>query len=101
MSKKTTKYSTTSGFRNSQAPNDSNYPHITKEHIQKELSYSKEETTEEKFSKVEISEVEQINLWRVFNLFIGDRFKEDNKIRDEKKIKEEDRWFDASDVRRI
>ena len=90
MSKKTTKYSTGSGFRTSQI-GDSNYPHITKEHIQKELNYSKEETTEEKFMKVKISEVEDTNLKRVFDLFVGDRKFKDNEFR----------WFDASDVRRI
>ena len=90
-SKKISKNSTGTGFKTSQGPNDSNYPHITKEHIQKELSYSKEETTEEKFSKVVISDVEKENLERVWDLFKGVRGFKDNEME----------WFDATDVRRI
>lgn len=45
----------------------------------------KEETTDEKFLKIKISEVEQRNLWRVFDILCGRRvFKES-----------ESRWFDS------
>lgn len=91
-SKARSKNSTGHNFKASQGPNDSNYPHMTKEHIQKELSYSKEETTEEKFSKVVISDVEQRNVDRVWDLFENNRkYTKDNEIP----------YFDASDVRRI
>ena len=57
----------------------------------------KEETSEEMYMKVHISEVEDSNLKRVFNLFAGLRFPPGEDSQDAHKL----RWFDASDVRRI
>ena len=51
----------------------------------------KEETTDEKFLKVKISEVEERNLWRVFNILCGQRVYKEN----------EGKWFDATDVKRV
>lgn len=57
----------------------------------------KEETSEEKYMKIEISEVENSNLKRVFNLFAGLRFPPDDDSKEDGKL----RWFDSTDVRRI
>ena len=51
----------------------------------------KEETTDEKFMRLKISEVEETNLWRVFEILCGTRVFKEN----------EDKWFDSSDVKRI
>lgn len=51
----------------------------------------KEETTDEKFLKLKISEVEEKNLWRVFDILCGKRSFKENELK----------WFDASDVKRI
>ena len=51
----------------------------------------KEETTDEKFMRLKISEVEETNLWRVFEILCGTRVYKEN----------EDKWFDSSDVKRI
>ena len=56
-----------------------------------EFRFLREETTEEKFMKIEISEVEKKNLWRVFDILCGERiFTED-----------EPKWFKGSDIRRV
>ena len=61
----------------------------------------KEETSEEKFMKVQISEVENSNLNRVFKLFSGKRFPEPKDQKEKEKHKNTLKWFDASDVKRI
>ena len=92
MSKKNqTKYSTGSGFRTSQEGTDSEFPKADKSKPDANSEFKPKMTTDEYFLNVNISEVEETNLSRVFNLFVGDRkFKEGEKF-----------WFDATDVRRI
>lgn len=51
----------------------------------------KEETTDEKFMKLKISEVEERNLWRVFKILCGPRKYKENQLK----------HFDASDIRRV
>mgnify|MGYP005607626505 CR=1 FL=1 len=53
--------------------------------------FLEEETSDQKLLKIELSEVEQENLWRVFRLLCSNRnFREG-----------EMKWFDASDVKAI
>ncbi len=51
----------------------------------------KEETSDEKFLKIKISEVEERNLWRVFGILTGRRYFKEN----------ETKWFDAQDIKRV
>ena len=51
----------------------------------------KEETTDEKFLKIKISEVEERNLKKVFKVLCGRRNYKENELR----------WFDSSDIRRV
>lgn len=96
---------------------DQNFDHNVSEEERKKRknTKSKEETSEEKFMKIQISEEEKKNLHRVFNLFVGEaKFTSKKKKKDElnpqvrvfvkrKEDKEEKllRWFDGNDVRRI
>ena len=56
-----------------------------------EFKFLREETTEEKFMKIEISEVEKKNLWRVFDILCGERIF----------AEEESKWFRGSDIRKV
>ena len=76
-----------------QIKRETNFSHISAGHIMKELKFNQEDTEEDINYKTKISEVESSNLKRVFRLFchIGGR-----------KYKQgEDKWFDASDIRKI
>ena len=56
-----------------------------------DLKNLKEETSDEKFLKLEISDVENWNLWRVFDILCGTRKFKENEFK----------YFDASDLKRI
>lgn len=92
---------------------DPNDKRSTEDRKKRANTKSKEETSEEKFMKVEISEEEKKHLKRVFNLFVGQanfvKSKKDRKSKNDrvfakrKEDKEEQylRWFNGNDVRRI
>ena len=56
-----------------------------------DLIQLKEETSDEKFMRLKISEVEERNLWRAFEILCGPRTYKENELR----------WFDANDLKRI
>ncbi len=56
-----------------------------------DLKFLEEETSEQKFMKVELSEVEEQNLWRVFNILCSRRTFKEGEIK----------WFDNSDLKMI
>lgn len=56
-----------------------------------ELANLKEETSDEKFLKLEISDVENKNLWWVFDILCGKRKYKENEFK----------YFDASDLKWI
>lgn len=68
-----------------------------KERNNRKKTLKKEETSEEKYMKIDISEVENSNLKRVFNLFAGLRFPPHEDDKEDGKQK----WFDSKDVRRV
>ena len=63
----------------------------SKKQSENDIINLREETTDEKFLKLKISEVEETNLWRAFEILCGKRNYKEN----------ESKWFDASDIKRI